>query len=318
MFNCNTLPFINIASLATYFNLTLNKHRTEYEGICPLCSYAKITCHLKNIPNRIVVCCNVCQQNKELFNLFRNTQNNNDNSDKKLSGRVYTHKPTRTKENNNSISKQIKKRQYAYQLYTNSQELQGTVGETYFRNRGLCLSNKQNTNLPKVLRFSPQLKYESNLYYPAIVSPITDAKGRFMAVHRTFLTYNGQSKAPVRTPKKTLGEFSGGSIKLKAVGEILLLTEGVETAIAAMIYFNQPAWACVCTGGLERVKLPPPPLARNILIVADNDANNAGMKAARKTEERLLFEGRNVSIIKPIKTNTDIADLFSKGESLCQ
>ena len=54
---------------------------------------------------------------------------------------------------------------------------------------------------------------EAGRAYPAMVAPVVDGKGKFLALHRTWLTAGG-AKAPVATPKKVLGRYRGGLIRL--------------------------------------------------------------------------------------------------------
>lgn len=308
----------DIVALAHHFGLTLNKARTDYMGPCPLCQYGKATCCLKNTPERIVVCCFACRRNIELFNLFRAAANS-DNRANSVSARVQpvSYRSPIAANRAGEQAETIKKRNYAFQLYGQSIPLKNTLGEVYFQHRGFGHADPTCKDaplcLPDVLRFMPRLAYGNGQHYPAIVAPITDVQGRFLAVHRTYLARDGKGKATVDTPKKTLGSFSGGSIKLAPAEDTLLLAEGIETALAAMAFFAEPAWACVCTGGMERVALPALPLAQKVIIVADNDLNGAGMKSARVLETRLLNEGRQVRVIYPNTPDTDMADYLLKG-----
>ena len=53
------------------------------------------------------------------------------------------------------------------------------------------------------------------------------------------------------------------------------------------------------TAGLEGLILPPPPLAGEVLIGADNDGNDAGITSAKKAAARWTNEGRTVRIALP-------------------
>ena len=212
-----------------------------------------------------------------------------------------------------AVEENERKRQKAFGLYKESIPTAGTIAEVYFYERGFRNHWGPNLWIPEMIRLHPSLWYSSAESYPALVAPITDWQGRFMAIHRTYLAPDGKTKAPVDTPKKVYGPCRGGAIHFGEVGEVLALAEGLETAWAAMTYCAETTWACISTGGLEAVELPPLPLASTVLIFADNDANGAGLRSARRVEERLMLEGRRVEIIVPSRTDCDFADLLLEG-----
>src|SRR5690606_22113658 len=121
---------------------------------------------------------------------------------------------------------------------------------------------------------------------------ITDPEGRWMGLHRTYLTDNA-SKADVRDPatreplpvKKMLsiapGACTGAAVRLAdpSPDGLLVVAEGIETALAASHLSGRPAWACLSAHGMESLQLPHP--VCDVLIAADNDANRAGQNAAR-------------------------------------
>jgi putative DNA primase/helicase len=49
---------------------------------------------------------------------------------------------------------------------------------------------------------------------------------------------------------------------------------------------------------------------RTVIILADNDANAAGERAARAAAERWLDEGRRVRIAMPPETDSDFNDVL--------
>jgi putative DNA primase/helicase len=83
----------------------------------------------------------------------------------------------------------------------------------------------------------------------------------------------------------------------------------VETALAAMQACSMPAWAALSTSGMTALQLPP--IVRTIVIVADNDANGAGERAARTAAQRWLAEGRRVRIAMPLVPGTDFNDVLA-------
>ena len=70
--------------------------------------------------------------------------------------------------------------------------------------------------------------------------------------------------------------------------------------------------------GLERLILPPLPRARIVIILADNDVNGTGEKAAQKAAQRWLAEGRRVRIAIPPEPGSDFNDLLLMAREGCR
>src|SRR4051794_23463567 len=90
-----------------------------------------------------------------------------------------------------------------------------------------------------------------------------------------------------------------------------MVSEGIETAAAAMTATGSPVWAALSTSGMVSLVLPPLPLAATVVILADHDANGAGERAARAAAARWLAEGRRVRIALPPVPGTDFNDILS-------
>jgi putative DNA primase/helicase len=93
-----------------------------------------------------------------------------------------------------------------------------------------------------------------------------------------------------------------------------MVAEGIETCLAAMQStrlpgWAAPGWAALSTWGMKALVLPP--VVREIIILADHDADGAGERAARVAAERWLSEGRQVRIAMPPDPDTDFADLLA-------
>lgn len=156
------------------------------------------------------------------------------------------------------------------------------------------------------LRLHPSLPYYQDGQeigrFPALVGAFKDPSGRGVTLHRIYLTPDGK-KAPVPHPKKTMPvpaglSLSGAAIRLGPAAPVLGLAEGIETALAVMTATNgQPCWATTSACLLEKVALPDK--VRRVIIWADNDQSRTGLKAAAKLAERLVKEGRKVSLRLP-------------------
>lgn len=186
-------------------------------------------------------------------------------------------------------------------------DIRAEVGRVYLARRGISL-------LPegRVIRFHPSLPYfEKKEWidnYPAILSLVSDASGKPVTIHRTYLTDAG-IKASVSSPKKLMrypGDkvLTGGAIRLaKLDSPVLAVAEGLETALSVMEGIRLPVWCVINANLLE--KFTPPAAVRKVLIFADKDApskqhpSGHGQEAARNLVQRLWKMNIRVSLAIP-------------------
>jgi putative DNA primase/helicase len=166
----------------------------------------------------------------------------------------------------------------------------GTPVETYLVSRGL------NILPPPTLRFHAGLKHPSGGIWPTMVALVMrGADETPLAIHRTFLARDGGGKAPVDPQKMLLGPCRGGAVRLAALGDVLMIGEGIETCLAAMQATGCPAWAALSTSGLRVLELPNE--LHEVIVLADGD--EPGEAAARDCAWRWKREGRHVRIARP-------------------
>jgi hypothetical protein len=180
----------------------------------------------------------------------------------------------------------------------------GTAVQRYLAGRGIDVRELDN------------LGYHRRLWHkwtdtnrPAMVASMHNAKGRIVAIHRTWLQLkmDGVVKAKIEPNKAYLGPANGCVVRLAPAAPAMVLGEGIETTASAMRRFRLPGWAA-CTGGnLEVLVLPD--LVREVIIAADNDKERAGEEAAIKAAWRFISEGRKVEIIMPREVGLDFNDL---------
>jgi hypothetical protein len=135
--------------------------------------------------------------------------------------------------------------------------------------------------------------------------------GSPIAVHRTFLAYDGGGKAPVDPAKMMLGPCRGGAVRLGEPGAVLMVGEGIETCLAAMQATGNAAWAALSTSDLRSLDLPRD--VRDVIVLADGD--EPGEAAAQDGERRWKREGRRVRIARPPQA-MDFNDLLKAPHPL--
>ncbi|MGR3493294.1 MAG: DUF7146 domain-containing protein [Shimia sp.] len=194
-------------------------------------------------------------------------------------------------------------------VLSSAQPLAGTPAAGYLAGRGL------DVHAVADLLFHPDLAhYETKAGYPALVGLVRDRNGDVIGLHRTWLAADPDGstrKAPLDKAKKMLGRVAGGAVRLAPIGDgdRLALSEGIETGLAAKTACpDLPVWATLSTSGLEQVELPP--AARRVVILADNDASGAGLRAADAAARRLRAQGRDVAIAVPLEEGQDFNDLL--------
>lgn len=202
-----------------------------------------------------------------------------------------------------------KNAQIALELWESALPIKDSLAEKYLSGRNIVCA------LPPTLRFSPRCYHtDSTAYFPAMIGKITNYNGTFGGVHRTYLSHNGASKAPLEKSKMMLGTCAGGAVHLASSGETLAVAEGIETALSIMQATSLPTWAALSAPGIERLSLPPLPLASEVIICADNDASGTGLRAAEKAAQRFLREGRYVKIAQPPRCGSDFNDVLLNKE----
>jgi len=189
--------------------------------------------------------------------------------------------------------------QRAIDLWKASQPDDGTIAR-YFQSRGLSGA------VPL------SVKLHNGGEYPVAVCSITKSDGSVSGVHRIALARDGKGKAPVPTPKTSLGTMLGGAVRLGGSEyETICVTEGVETGLAVQEAIpGVNVWACLTGNNLAKIAIPE--TVSNVVIFSDNDANQAGQKAAAKLADRVVDSGKAAYVLTPDEVGLDWLDVFVK------
>jgi putative DNA primase/helicase len=202
--------------------------------------------------------------------------------------------------NDESDRDDAKRSEAALAIWQSARPAGGALVETYLASRGLHLPP------PRTLRFHAGLKHPSGGMWPSMVALVTRGEDDTpLAIHRTFLAPDGAGKAPVDPQKMMFGPCRGGAVRLGLPRDVLMVGEGIESCLAAMLATGNPAWAALSTSGLRALDLPGD--MREVIVLADGD--DPGEAAARDCALRWKREGRRVRIARPPK-GMDFNDLL--------
>jgi len=189
---------------------------------------------------------------------------------------------------------------------------------------------------PAALMFHPAAyNSETGRDLPAMLCRVTAPDGAEVATHRIYLNNAGTGKAELEKSKLLMGPPCGGAIRLGSrverdayPGGVLVVCEGVETAMAIRQATDHAVWALISTSGIRGLMLPVELIksgtVSTVIIAADVDRSDfrpqknsadgsmvqrglAGQKSAREARDRYRSEypGLRVVIAWPGATGVD-------------
>lgn len=165
-------------------------------------------------------------------------------------------------------------------LWEESIGVGGTVGERYLRARAILGKLPG----PDVLRFHPRMtSLEDRERRPALVAGLVNNNCVLEGIQVTLLTAHGAAKAALATPRRTIGKLMGHYVRIDAPGDVLIVAEGLETALSVRRALGAGAWACLSAENLAQFE--PPPVIDKLVIAADHD--EAGLAAAARLKSRV-------------------------------
>ncbi|MBT1155868.1 toprim domain-containing protein [Aminobacter anthyllidis] len=188
----------------------------------------------------------------------------------------------------------------ARRLLAMSQPINGTLVDTYLRNRGI-----------RTLRGTDSLRFHPRCYYrpegdgptetwPAMAAAVTDLEGTITGAHRTWLARDGSGKAPIDTPRRAMGGLLGYAVRFGAADDVLAVGEGIETMLSLHCALPaMPMAAALSANHLAALLLPP--TLRRLYIARDADA--AGDTALAALTERAEAAG-----IEPLPLSPRMSD----------
>jgi DNA primase len=222
-------------------------------------------------------------------------------------------------------------RRAAYAIWQGGAAAGGTLVEAYLRGRGYM------GEIPRTLRFAPAVWCkEAGAELPTMISAIVNGQGTFLSLHRTWICRGRDGrvrKADLRDPKKSLGKFGGGAIRLYPMpfyasgGLTLYVGEGIETSLSIVEALRRrpdrlaraAVWAGVSLTNMSRLQLPMADdgLAQafeRVVIVMDNDMKDTKGALTCELLARERWEPRaiEVRVVYPPR-GSDLNDVLTNS-----
>lgn len=193
-------------------------------------------------------------------------------------------------------------REKAITLWQAAIDIGGSPAQAYLKRRGIIQQP------PLSLRFQPSCYHsKTKKHYPAMIAAVTRWPDNApCAVHRTYL--QGDKKADIQPNKMMLGAVTGGAVRLGSADLVIVVAEGIETALSVQQETGIPAWAVLSASNYKSLLLPR--TIKEIIVAADHDA--AGIKAAYEAAAQWARQGLTVKVVFPPVFGTDFNDLLIK------
>ena len=188
----------------------------------------------------------------------------------------------------------------ACRLFAMSQPIVGTLAERYLAGRGILLTARE-----RALRFHPGCYYRDLVTgetqtLPALIAAVTSLDGRLTGLQRTWLAPDGNGKAQLDDPRRSLGQLLGNGIWLGlepgAAVPVMAAGEGFETMASLKVVMPAlPVAAATSAAHLAGLILPPG--CRRLYIAADADA--AGRHGIERLSQRAGESGILALVLRP-------------------
>ncbi|ODU76581.1 MULTISPECIES: DUF7146 domain-containing protein [Sphingomonadales] len=192
-----------------------------------------------------------------------------------------------------------------------TRSLANSIAADYLRGRGItCFSGCD------ALRFHPRLSYRpgpddvphTHRHWPALVAKVTDSDGQLTGIHRTWIDPATRMKAPLASPRRSLGAIAGHAVRFGRTRDVMIAGEGIETILSLRDLMPDMPMAAATSSSHLAAFFPPSGLKR-LYVALDRD--EAGEQAARKLRDRAHKDGIGTNILTPMlgDFNEDLVQL---------
>ena len=103
-----------------------------------------------------------------------------------------------------------------------------------------------------------------------MIAAVTNLEGEITGAHRTWLARGGRSKAPLKPPRKAMGDLLGHAVRFGRTRDVMAAGEGIETVLSLRQALPRMAMVSALSAGHLAALLLPADL-RRLYIVRDDD-----------------------------------------------
>lgn len=301
---------INLADFIASRGIKLHRQGAEYVACCPFHTNSGKNMNFTVRPDKQFFHCFGCGAHGDVFGfLMRHDNMKFSEAVEVIAGKAAmpaAHAPQAISKNKaDDEALKAERIDRALKLWKQCIPVRGTLVETYLRARGITCP------IPPVIRYHSNLRHmPSTKYFPAMVSFVQGADGKFCGVHRTYLDGTGTKKADVTPAKKMLGSW--GHIRLTEAGDTLAIAEGIETALSVRVAVpTLSVWAAMALGNFGAAV---PEHVKKIIFLgdADNSDQAKAEKQMRDAAQKLRGNNRTIMWCFP-PSGYDFNDLLKQG-----
>jgi predicted P-loop ATPase len=287
------------ADIAARLDADARQDGDDWRCQCPLCGHGNLA--LRDRGNGLLIkCWNGCTSAAVRAELKRRKLYTAAKTNGIASPETRAEHEARVK---SAKAKRKSKRDDARWHWDNSISAVDTMVEVYFASR-LILDSP-----PPSLRFCPAAyRPKAKVNQPHIIGLIEHQTDGVIGVH--FIALNPLD-ASVRVTgddrKWSKGQVKGGAVRLFPAGPVLALGEGIEDALTFQEATKIPAWAAISADGIRNFVPPGLAVTQTLMLIEDQDKNQAGQRAVADAAPRLAALGYRVKIVRP-KFGKDLND----------
>ena len=180
-----------------------------------------------------------------------------------------------------------------------------TPAEFYLRSRGITAAAPRSIRYAATWAWKDYQTGETSPMIPALIGAVQAPGGAVTGIQRIFLEPDGQGKAAMPAPKRSLGHLVGGALRLGPPARELLICEGPEDALSlAQELPEQSVWCALGTGLWPQMVLPD--VVETVTLCGDN--NDAGRAAVDAASLAFTSAGRTVRTMFPDPAFVDFND----------
>ena len=181
-----------------------------------------------------------------------------------------------------------------------------TPAEFYLQSRGITAAAPWSVRYAATWAWKDYATGECGPDYPALIGAVQNLGGEVVGIQRIFLRLDGQGKARMAKPKRSLGRIVGCALRLgPPVADRLIVCEGPEDGLTlSQAMPDVPVWVALGTAVMPMLELPD--TVRVVTLAGDN--NPPGVLAVESAGAAFIAKGVEVRTMFPDPAFVDFND----------